>query len=146
MKIRRATEADIPAIARGCLDLYENTPWKTIDMAPMVPDMAHLLWTRLQQDPSWALFVAEDDSIIAGFMGVELTTHYLHPTLRIVREWAMWVHPKYRGKKVAWELMQIVKAWGVINQAKGVLYSKVLTKVRPKRGPVEIYIWEELGV
>lgn len=145
MEYRLATEADVSGVGRGCLDMYHQSPWVTMDLSHSIPLMTKLLTDRLKFDPSWGLYVADDDGVIVGFIGIELVTHPLHPGFPFVREWALWVHPRYRGKKVAWELKERAKQWGRMRKAKGLLYAKSLTKTRPKRGPVETHIWEELG-
>lgn len=146
MEYRLAVESDIPGIGRGCLEMYRGTPWVTTELASSVPMLAKQLITKLQYDATWGLYVAEDDGVIVGLIGIELVTHPLHTGFPFVREWAMWVHPRYRGHKVAWELKQRAKDWGRARQAKGFMYSKALTKTRPKRGPVELSIWEDLEV
>lgn len=144
MLIREATGPDIPSLIRGTLDLYQYGPWAEKARTSHAPTLAKLVMTRLQHDPDWALFIADDDPVVAGFIGVELVTHPLHPWFPFIREWVLWVHPHYRKQKVAWKLMERSKEWGRQVGARGLLYSKPLTSTRPKRGPVEQMIWIEL--
>ena len=145
MDIRLARTEDLSAVGAGCLAMLKESPWYLADQPMDVIGRVRYLRERLERDPTWRLFVADDDGVLAGFIGVELTGHPLHPQpFSVVRDWAHWVHPKYKHQKVMWKLMELVKAWGRERKAQGILYGKSLRSDRPKRGPVEQLVWIDL--
>ena len=145
MVIRPATLVDIPAVVSGCVAMLKETSWYLPGETMDVVSRAQYLRERLERDPNWRLYVADDDGVLAGFIGVEIANHPLHPqSFRFIREWAQWVRPQYRGQRLAWQLMEKVCEWGREVKVRGVIYAKPLTKTRPKRGPVEQLIWIDL--
>ena len=145
MDIRLARTEDLSVVGAGCLAMLKESPWYVADSPADVIGRVRYLRERLERDPNWRLFVADDEGVLAGFIGVEIANHPLHPqSFRFIREWAQWVRPQYRGQRLAWQLMEKVCEWGREVGVEGVMYSKPLAKTRPKRGPVEQLIWIDL--
>lgn len=142
MEVRKATADDIPTIAAGCLQLYQSSPWRIDGVEDTIINQASAVAAKLGDQH--VVFIAEDDGVVAGFVGAMLTTHPLHPSFPVASEWAMWVHPYYRGSRVLHGLLVCLKLWAKDHGAKGIMYAKPLCSVRPKHGAVEQLMWIEL--
>lgn len=144
MDIRLATHEDIPAILGASLALLQETPWHRVGCLPNAQDCARFLDHALTHPLTWAIYLAIVDELVVGVIGAELTTHPLHPGFPVVREWLLWVRPRFRGGRIGWALIEALEPWARARGAHGILYGKLLTKQLPTRGPVEQLVWVEV--
>ena len=111
--LRKATKEDIPRIAELYAMLF-------VEMARLQPfywrseaQQAELLTTAIENE-SWEVFVAEEDSSIAGFALVREETTPPYPCF-VPHKYAylmdMVVSPQYRGRGLGTQLIERVKMW-----------------------------------
>lgn len=131
---------DLPAIARGGQELLDQLPWRTetLDVTARVRDLYHVLST----DPSWGLLVTRDEDILTGFVLVNLSHHPMLPSLRNVREAALWVHPRYRHKGYGPALVKAMIKWGRDRGARGYIYGGL--RKATSRSSREWVVWRAI--
>jgi GNAT superfamily N-acetyltransferase len=143
--IRLAEPQDLPDVADGIVALRGETVW-----AHVVEDIDRdyvmgWLWGTLSKNAQHALFVADVDGEVVGFIGGELVTECFVPDKLMLTEWAWYVTPRYRGKRIGWELWQALTAWARARGAVAAVRTKALPVTdltRPR--PFEQRIWMSL--
>lgn len=105
--IREATEADIPRVLEMGRRFFETAGWP--DVAEW--DDASTEWTLrfLIEQPTGALFVAEEDGHVVGMTGGMVMPFYFNHTHRTGQELFWWVEPEHRG--IGSGLFDALEAW-----------------------------------
>jgi GNAT superfamily N-acetyltransferase len=143
--IRLAGPQDLPDVADGIVALRGETVWKHLNFEPNRDYILGWLWQTLSTDGNHALFVAEQDGAITGFIGGQLTTEYFVPDKPMLTEWAWYVKPASRGTRLGWQLWQELMAWARARGAVAAVRTKALPVAdltRPR--PFEQRIWMSL--
>lgn len=145
--IRLATPQDLEAVADCIVALRAGTVWQHLDFTSNRDHVLAWLWDTLTTKPSHVLFVAEQDGDIVGLIGGELVTEYFVPDKTLLLEWAWYVKPAYRGKRLGWQLWQAMAEWAKAHGASAAIYCKQLPVSdlsRPR--PFEQRVWMSLEV
>jgi GNAT superfamily N-acetyltransferase len=106
--IRRATEADGPALVRMALR-FQETPDYAAHLRATPATFARLIWALLHDDGA-AVWVAQSAGVVQGLFAA---TVYPHPMSGEVmgQEFAWWLEPDARGGQTARQLLETAEAW-----------------------------------
>lgn len=104
MQIRKATQADIPAIVGMGARFYETTHYK--DFAAYSPDSVAALAEMLID--TGILLIADDDGPV-GMVGLCVAPFLFNASLKAAYEVVWWVNPEHRGGLTGARLLKAVE-------------------------------------
>jgi RimJ/RimL family protein N-acetyltransferase len=113
--IRRATEADAPAIARmGMAFIGHSGRWQRF--AP-TPEELEERARAIVAAPDCAVFVADRDGAPCAMLIGAIVGTWFAPTTLVASELAWWVEPEARGTPIAVRLVRAYEEWARENGA-----------------------------
>ena len=142
MMLREALPTDIPQLWVLLNALREETVWGTLPFEPNYEHGMALFVERIASN-AHCLLVVEDDVQLVGFIGGSVDTHPFIPDFPYLMEWAMYVLPECRNRKIGNALWESLKSWGQQHGARGAAYGKPRKGVG--HGWIETVHWELWG-
>lgn len=118
VRIREANLGDLHYVVMQIIALRDETIWKQTGVILSYDHIQAWLMAALLQ-PQHRCWVADDEGLLVGVCGVEITTQRFIPQLPYLQEWAMRVHPDYRKNGVATKLWKAACEWGARQGAHG---------------------------
>lgn len=121
MPVRPATKADLPTIAGMGSSFFGHTRYARFVQA----DEAQILYTFERILEHGAVFVAEIDGRVVGFIACVMHGAWFDPSFRIAIETSWWMHPDARGRPEGVRLLFAFERWAKEQGANAICMSDI---------------------
>jgi GNAT superfamily N-acetyltransferase len=121
MPVRPATKDDLPTIAGMGSSFFGHTRYARFAK----PDEAQILDIFDRIFEHGAIFVAEIDGAVAGFIACVMHGAWFDPNFRIALETAWWMHPDARGRPEGVRLLFAFEQWAKEHDAHAICMSDI---------------------
>ena len=121
MPVRQATKDDLVAITEMGSQFLGRTKYASL-IKPHAPHISATLERLLE---SGAIFVAEIDGVVRGFIACSIVPAWFNPEIRIALEMAWWMEPDARGRPEGMRLLFAFERWAKEQDAQVICMSDI---------------------